>query len=132
MTVLAKTRIVCTKTEFNFIATVYRYTQYLSIPSVSNVKWSTFPKGILPTLLGHSWNNGTHGGYQVGSGVLYLLPLTMRPTSVLLATVWASWLLMGCSKQGFLATPTPPHPATNSTHPSIINTDSGKEWQILP
>ena len=38
--VLAKTPIVRTKTEFNnyFIATVYRHTQYLSIPSVPSVK----------------------------------------------------------------------------------------------
>ena len=38
VTVLAKTRLVRTKTEFNFITTVYRHTQYLSIPSVSSVK----------------------------------------------------------------------------------------------
>ena len=38
VTVLAKTRYVRTKTEFNFIAAVYRHTQYLSIPSVSSVK----------------------------------------------------------------------------------------------
>ena len=31
MTVLAKTRIVHTKTEFKFVATVDRYTQYLAI-----------------------------------------------------------------------------------------------------
>ena len=38
MTVLAKTHHVRTKTEFNFIAAVYRHTQYLSIPTVSSVK----------------------------------------------------------------------------------------------
>ena len=38
VTVLAKTHIACTKTEFNFITTAYRHTQYLSIPSVSSVK----------------------------------------------------------------------------------------------
>ena len=38
VTVLAKTRLVRSKTEFNFIAAVYRHTQYLSIPSVSSVK----------------------------------------------------------------------------------------------
>ena len=40
VTVLAKTRIVRTRTEFNFNATVDvdRHTQYLSIPSVSSVK----------------------------------------------------------------------------------------------
>ena len=39
VTVLAKAHLVRTKTEYNFIATVYRHTQYLSIPSVSNVKF---------------------------------------------------------------------------------------------
>ena len=38
VTVLAKTHHVRTKTEFNFIAAVYRHTQYLSIPSVSSAK----------------------------------------------------------------------------------------------
>ena len=38
VTVLAKTGLVRTKTEFNCIAAVYRHTQYLSIPSVSSVK----------------------------------------------------------------------------------------------
>ena len=38
VTVLAKIHLVRTKTEFNFIAAVYRHTQYLSIPSVSSVK----------------------------------------------------------------------------------------------
>ena len=38
VTVLAKTHLVRSKTEFNFIAEVYRHTQYLSITSVSSVK----------------------------------------------------------------------------------------------
>ena len=38
VTVLVKTRIVQTKTEFNFIAAVYRHTQFLSIPIASSVK----------------------------------------------------------------------------------------------
>ena len=38
VTVLAKTCLVRTETEFNFIAAAYRHTQYLSIPSVSSVK----------------------------------------------------------------------------------------------
>ena len=56
VTVLAKTNHVHTKTEFNFIAAVYRHTQYLSIPvyQVLNVNWSAFLKGILPTLQSHS------------------------------------------------------------------------------
>ena len=97
-TVLAKTCHVHTKTEFNFIAILYRHTQYLSIPSVSsiNVNWLTFLKGILPTTQSHGWNNSTHGGCQLGNGDLDLLPLTMWPTGVSLATAWVSWLLMKC------------------------------------
>ena len=98
VTVLAKTRHVRTKTEFNFIAAVYRHTQYLSIPSVSvsNANWSAFLKGILPTLQSHGWNNGTHGGRQLDSWDLYLLPLAVWPTGVLLATVWVPWLPIEC------------------------------------
>ena len=33
--------IVCTKTEFNFIATVYRHTQY-PVHQVFNVNWFAF------------------------------------------------------------------------------------------
>ena len=82
-------RIVHTKTEFNFIATVDRHTQYLSIPSVLsvNVNWSAFVKGIFPTPQSHGWNNGTHGARQLGSGDVGLLSLTMVPTIVSLATV---------------------------------------------
>ena len=41
----AKPHHVCTKIEFNVIIPAYRYTQWLSIPSVSNVKllfWRAF------------------------------------------------------------------------------------------
>ena len=74
VTVSAKTSLVRTKTEFNFIAAVYRHTQYLSIPvyQVLNVNWSAFLKGILPTLQSHGWDNGTHGGHQLDSGCLYI------------------------------------------------------------
>ena len=144
MTVLAKTGLVRTKTEFNFIATVYRHTQYLSIPSVSvlNVNWFTFLKGILLTLQSHSWNNGTLGGCQLGSGDLYLLPLAMWSTGVSLATVWASWLLMECSKGWFLSPstpPTPPCPTPPHRHPShpllsilTAEKDSKKYHEIHP
>ena len=112
MTVLAKTHMVRTKTKINFIATVDRHTQYLSISSVSvlNVNWSVFVKGILQTLPSHGWNNGTHGGHQLGSGDLGLLPLIMGPTIVSLATVWASWLFMGVLNGGFCHLP-PHHPS---------------------
>ena len=69
------------------------------------------------TLQSHGWNNGTHGGRQFGSGDLGLLPLTMWLTNVSLATVWASWLLMGCPKQWFLPHPiTPILPCLNPPH----------------
>ena len=135
MTVLAKTRIVRNKTEFNFIATVDRYTQYLIYPSqvyqVLNVNWSACMKGILPTLQSHRWKNGTHREHQLGSAHLSLLPLTMGPTVVPLATVWATWLLMGCPKWWFLPPPTPtlshPTPLHLPSHPpsllSILTTE---------
>ena len=66
---------------------------------VLNVNWSAFVKGILLTLRSQAWNNGTHGGCQLGNEDLGLLPLTKGPTIVSLAIVWASWLL-------------PPHPPT--------------------
>ena len=119
MTVLAKTCIVCTKTEINFIAPVDRHTLNIypsPVYQVLNVSWSAFVKGILPTLQSHSWNNGTHGRHQLDSGDLYLLPLAVWPTGVLLATVWVSWLLMECPKGWFLPPPTPPTPSPS--HPT--------------
>ena len=90
MTVLAKTGLVRTKTEFNFIAAVYRHTQYLSIPSnqVLNVNWSTFLKVILPTLQTESRLEQWHprGAQKLGSEDLDLLPLAMWPTGVSLAS----------------------------------------------
>ena len=84
---------------------------------VSNANWSTFLKGILPTLQSHIWNNGTHGGCQLDSRDLYLLPLAVWPTGVLLATVWASWMLMECPL--VFATSLPPHPPLPSpSHPT--------------
>ena len=88
-----------------------------------NVNWSTFIKGILPALQSHIWNNDTHGGCQLGSGDLGLLPLTMWPTIVSLATVWVSWLLMECLKRWLLHLslypfcPIPPHPTHCPSHP---------------
>ena len=116
--------VVRTKTEFNFIAPL---TDPLNIyPSamyqVCNVNWSAFLNSILATLQSHSWNNGTHGGCKLGSGDLGLLPLTMWPTGVSLATAWVPWLFMVCAKWGFFATSDPTHftpslPATHPIHP---------------
>ena len=137
MTVLAKAGLVRTKTEFNFIAAVYRHTQYLSIPvyQVLNVNWSTFLKGILLTLQGHGWNNNTYERCQLGSGDLDLLPLAMWSTGVSLATVWVSWLLMECPRGVVFChlpphppLPIPPHPAP----PPIPTTPSRKGWQKIP
>ena len=58
---------------------------------------------------------GTHRGHQLGSGNLGLLSLGMWHIGVSLATVWASWLLMGCPKYWFLPPPTQPHPP----HPTL-------------
>ena len=101
---------------------------------VLNVNWSALLNGILPTLQSHGWYNGTHGGCQLGSGDLGLLPLAMWSTGVLLATVWVSWLLMGCSKQGFCHLPlhpVPPHhsPPPIPPTPSICNTDGRNRCQ---
>ena len=71
VTVLAKTCLVRTKTEFNFITTVYRHTQYTA---------GTMAPMEAPI---EQWD-------------LDLLPLTIWPTDVSLATVWVSWLLMEC------------------------------------
>ena len=120
VTVLAKTGLVRTKTEFNFIASVYRHTQYLSIPSVSSVKCY-----ILPTLQSHSWNNGTHGGRQLAVGIWIYFHWLCGP----LVCHWPLCGHHGCSwsvpRGGFChfsPHPTPPHPSpshptTHSTHP---------------
>ena len=84
VTVLAKTCIFVPKLNSILLP---QLTDTLNIyPSpvyqVLNVNWSAFVKGILPTLQSHSWNNGTHGGYQLGSEDLGLLPLAMWPTIV--------------------------------------------------
>ena len=70
-TVLAKTRLVHTKTKFKFIATVYRHNIYPSpVYQALIVNWSAFLNGILLTLQSHmartmgsiegaSWTVGT-------------------------------------------------------------------------
>ena len=124
VTALAKTCIFAPKLKSILLL---QLTDTLNIyPSpvlkVLNINWSAFLKGILLTLQSNSWNNDTHGGRQLGSGDLGLLPLTMGLTIVSLANVWTSWLLMGCPKQWILPPPTPPcptppHSATHPTHP---------------
>ena len=93
---------------------------------VSNANWSAFLKGILPTLQSHGWNNGTHGGRQLDSGDLYLLPLAVWPTGVF----WPLCGHHGCSwsvpRGGFChlpphpptpPRPTPPRPTSHPTNP---------------
>ena len=53
VTSLAKTRHVCTTTEFNFITPAYRYTKWQPIPSVSItlcINWFAFLEVILSKL----------------------------------------------------------------------------------
>ena len=70
LTSSAKACHVRTTTEFNFITPAYRYTQWLSIPSVSNVKCQLvfFFGGHFADQQGHNWNSGTNGGHQLGDG----------------------------------------------------------------
>ena len=143
VTVSAKTGLVHTKTEFNFIAAVYRHTQYPSIPvyQVLNVNWSAFLKGILPTLQSHGWDNWTHGGHQLDCGCLYLLPLAMRPTGTyVIGHCVGVMAAHGCPKGWFLPPPTPPAPPipphttppSIPPYPSIINADGRKGRQKIP
>ena len=124
VTVLAKIRIVCTKTEINFIATVADTLDIYPSPvyQVLSVNWSTFVKDILPTLQSHGWNNGTHGGCQFHSGDLHLLPLVVWLTGVLLATVGhhgCSWsVLMGGFSHPTPPTPLCPSPPRLTAHPT--------------
>ena len=55
---------------------------------MSNVNWSAFLEGLLPTIQSHDWNNGTNGGRQLGGGDLGLLPLPLCSTNVAWAIVW--------------------------------------------
>ena len=105
---------------------------------VLNVNWSTFLKDILLTLQSHDWNNGTNRGCQLGSGDLGLLPLTMGPTGVSLATVWASWLLMECPKRFFATSHPTPRPIMSLISPTpllailTVERDSKKYHEIQP
>ena len=118
--------------HFTDILNIHPFPKY----QVLNFHWSVFLKGILPTLQSHGWNNGTHGGRQLGSGDLDLLPLAMWPIGVSLATVWASCLLKEYHKGWFFHLPPHPSPSHSTPRPShpppLINTDSRKgEQKIL-
>ena len=109
------------KTEFNFMATVYRHTQYLSIPSVSSVNLSASLKGNLHTLQSHSWNNGINGGIN-WAGFAPNDSLTHWCVIGHCVAVMAAHVV---SQMGVLPPPThpiPPHPVLPSptihpTHP---------------
>ena len=141
MTVLAKTRIVHTRTEFNFIAAVDRHTQYLSISSVSSVKCQQvcFYEGHFvnpPNSWLEQWHPWRVPFGQWGPGLACSADY-MWPTIVSLATVWVPWLLMGCPKQWFLPPhlphPIPLHPTLPPILPTpfIINTDGRKGQQEI-
>ena len=84
---------------------------------VLNVNWSTFLRGILPTLQTHGWNSGTHGGHQLGSGDLDWLPLAVWPTDVIGHCVGVM-AAHGVSLGVVFATSFPPHPPT-PPHPTL-------------
>ena len=72
--------------------------------------------GILPTLQTHDWNNGTHGGRQLGSGDLDLLPLAIWFTDVIGHCV-GIMAAHGVSLGVVFATSLPTHPSLS--HPSL-------------
>ena len=109
MTISAKTRHVHTTTEFNFIIPAYRCAQYLSIPSVSNVKCLLvcFPGGHFadpPKSQLEQWHQ-----LPGGSGDLGLLPLTLwaLPHWPLCGHHGCSW---GVPNRGLYCLPTHPIP----------------------
>ena len=124
---LNKNHMVCIKIEFNFLP---QFTDILNIyPSpvyqVLHVNWSAFLKYILPTLQ-KQWHQWRAPIEQWGPGFFL--------TDSVAHTVWASCLLMGCPKRGFLPPPAPPftpHLSHCPSHPplSISNTDIRKGWQ---
>ena len=131
MTVLAKTRHVRTKTEFNFIAAVYRHTQYLSIPSVSNVKCQLvcFSQGHFadpPESWLEQWDPWRAPIGQWG-------PVS-APTDCV-----AHWSVIGhcvgvmdahgVSLKVVFASSLPTHPSSSHPTPSIIYTDGRKGRQ---
>ena len=143
VTVLAKTHLIYIKTEFNFIAAVYRHTQKLSIPSVSSVKYNLvcFSQDHFadsPELPLEQWDPWRVPIGQWGP--------VFAPTGCV-----AQWCVIGhcvgimaahgVSLRVVFATSLPTH--TSSSHPtppclalppipptpSIINTDDRKRWQ---
>ena len=122
--------------QFTDTLNIYPSPLYL----LSNANWSTFLKGILPTLQSHGWNNGTHGGRQLDSGTC----ICTHWLCGLLECYWPLYGRHGCSwsvpRGGFCHLPphpplaVPPHPAPPPIPPtpSIINTDGRKGRQKIP
>ena len=134
VTVSAKTCIVCTKSEFNFIPIIYRHTHiYPSLMyQVLNVNWSTFLKGILPTLQSHGWNNGTHGGQQViGQWEPGFAPTGYEAHYCVIGHCVGVIAALGVSQMVVFATSLPTHPtplpAPIPPTPSIINFDGKRD-----
>ena len=108
---------------------------------VLTVNWSAIVKGILLTIQGHSWKNGTHGGHQLAVGTWVCSHWLWGPL-LSLTTMWASWLLMGkmvvfAPSHPTHSHPVPLHPAPPCSPsypptPSIINTDGRKGRQKIP
>ena len=90
--------------QFTDIVNFYPSLEY----QVLNVNWSFFLKGILPILQSHSWNNGTNGGHQLGSGI-WICSQWHYAYYCVIGHYMHLWLLMGCPKLGVMTSP-PTHP----------------------
>ena len=115
--------IVCTKTEFNFIATVYKHTQYLSIPGVSSVK-------CLVCFPGEHFVDPPKA--QLEQGQQWRAPIRWwGPKVVPTASNAALCRHHGCSKRvltGLICQPPPPI----SPNPPVSYTDIRKEMAKIP
>ena len=122
MTSSAKTYYhIHTTPKFKFITPAYRYTQWLSIPSVSNVNvnWSAFLEGIVSTLQSHYSNNSTNGEHQLGIGNIKLLPLLTGHLCGLLCGIGYCLFSKG-SLNGIFCHLPPHRPSHLTAHPTHL------------
>ena len=58
------------------MSTLIHYTYTVALPAMIN--WTVFLKQLLPTLLIHNYDNGTHGGHYMESMGLKFIPEIVR------------------------------------------------------
>ena len=128
MTVLTKTHIVRTKSDINFVATVDRHTQNLSIPSVSSVKvcfceglFSNPPKSWLEQW--HPWR------VLIGQWGPRFVPTNYEAYYCVIGHCVGIMAAHELSQMVVFATSHPTHPSPSHSTPSIINADDRKGWQ---